>query len=269
MPILLVDIKPLTAVVNAAIAAVELTVDLSRTATAVTVTITRTDPGGQQTIVRGADRAALSGGEFFVVDSEAPLGVEVTYVAVGYSVGGAVVVVSPTVAVTIPVERAQVWLKDPGSPSLAVSPLIVTMPAVTREVRRGIYHVAGAEMPVIRSDVRQSETGTMVLHTQTLPEAAALDYLFASGSVLLFQADPDLGIEQFYFSAGTVDQSRLDPRNGFDPRRDFEIDYIKTSPPVGGTGTAVTWQDAITAYLTWQDAIDGHTDWLSVVSGGY
>ncbi len=269
MPVLLVETDVLTGVVNVDIAAVELTVNFSGVASAVTVTITRTDPDGSRAIVRGADRATLSAGRFFVVDSEAPLGVEVSYVATGYDTTGMLVVTSNTLAVTIGIDRGQAWLKDPGRPSLAVSPKVVTLPEVTRDIRRGMYHIAGAPFPVVRSDVRHSETGTMVLRTHSIDDAAALDFLFSAGAVLLFQSDPGYGIDQFYFSAGKLTQARFDPRNGFDPWRVFDVEYVKTSAPVGGSGVTVTYSSVTTAYATYQALFDAHDDYLSVLSGGY
>lgn len=267
MPIPYIEVEQLTAEVNEDVAAVQLTVDFTAEPTAESVTITRTDPGGVQFVVRGAELAPLSDGRFVVVDTEAPLGVPVTYFATGYTAGGAFVVTSNSVTVTIEITPGQAWIKDPGHPATAVSPLIISLPSTTRPVRRGVYRAAGARYPVIRSDVRSSESGVMELHTLTLEDAADLDLLLDSGAVLLFQCDPTYGITQFYFSADDVEQIRLDPQSGTDPRRDWNIPYDKVLPPVGGSAGLVTWQDVIDDFDTWQDLIDGKSTWLATVSG--
>jgi hypothetical protein len=208
-------------------------------------TVVRLDPDGQRRPVRTADGNPLtlvtSGTDRVgtVYDSEAPYGA-----AVSYSTQESPATVSAEV--TIP--ETQVWLVNPGAPSLSMPITVASLGPLTRRVTRGVYYPMGREFPVVQTDGRRkAPEWVLQVKTSTLDELDDLLGLVSDSSVLLLNVPASLnwGVETSYVSIGDAEEERL-VDYAAEPRRYLNLPLTVVDRPVGGTQAARTLADLMT-----------------------
>lgn len=164
-----------------------------------TITIYRSWQG-QRDIVRGANRAVVAG-DHLVVDYEAPLGLSVSYSAVGYDSSGVPSAESSTAVTTVSVVDA--WLQDPLDPTSAMPaglriprPLMVTPPSfmpASYSAAVTVTQIVGSALPVATSGTRQAASGVpLTLDARDPSTTAAVMELLTQAFPLCVRAPADL-----------------------------------------------------------------------------
>lgn len=159
------------------------------TSTAMWVTVDRFVGGVSIGKVRGLDDYPSIGAMTVGYDHEAPLGVEVTYVATARNNAATSTWTAAAVAVTVQADRTRAWLKSLTTPASSVSLTGEAYPEWERDVVEAAFRAPGRRSPKVRQGVRQYGTGTLTLQGLTAAEIAALDALLWNGGVYLLQAD--------------------------------------------------------------------------------
>src|SRR5262245_55174247 len=132
-------------------AGVNLTITMSASVTS--VTLVRYDPSGFSTYIRAGNTVALTGGQAIVYDFEAPLDVDVYYVATQATPAGSETATSNTVQV---VSGGWSWLKDPGIPTRNLRiPIVTSIAELTRPARSGVFDIINRTAPVVVSAMRR------------------------------------------------------------------------------------------------------------------
>jgi hypothetical protein len=213
---------------------------------------------------------SVTGDVAVVTDYEAPLGIPVQWrvtLTAPAGVQGALSYTSDPI--TLDADPTAVWLKDPGLPQRSCKAIVGTpMPTWRQEARQGVSQVRGRRLPVVISDVRGGRTGDLTVITETADEAAALDWVLSSGSVLLLQWPPGWGQTDMYVSVGDVQAAPIVDFADFHDRT-WTLPLTEVDRPIGGvTGSADrTWQTVKDSGSTWAEALAGATTWLDVVTG--
>jgi hypothetical protein len=96
-------------------------------------------------------------------------------------------------------------------------------------------------------------------------ELAAFKLLLSSGSTLLLNVPPalGLGIDTAYIAVGKVQVTRQSDV-GDHPGRDLTIPYQVVSRPAGGTQAAITWNTIAGLYSSWNDAAASVSSWAEL-----
>ncbi|MFD5384237.1 hypothetical protein ACFWMG_04570 [Streptomyces sp. NPDC127074] len=236
------------------------------------LTIYRVLSDGSRTLVRGPSglysRIPITSGEVIVEDYEAPLGVPVSYYAETLAVGSQTPAYQSTDTVTLdPGDRNEAWLKDPGEPQRNLRVLVERAPDWQRSIEQAEYRVRGRRNSVVLADVRAGLEGDLQIWTRSDEERAALHWLLDSGSTLLCQAVPGMGVDDMYVAVGQVTEARV---SGYAPElwRAWTlplkaVDMPETTGVAGSAGR--TWQDILTENNTWQDLLDKYATWEDVL----
>jgi len=172
-----------------------------------TVTVTESLTGR---VVRGLSRAVAPGAAAGGVDHEAPFGVAQSYVATAYNVVGSMLASSAVAAITVanPVFGFATWIKSLTTPSLSVNVKTVIIPDWTAPIPEGVLRVIGRADPIVVQDVRQYESGTLEVLTQSPSDESALTALLASPGPYLLQM-PGFGTADRYVTVAVVVRKRL------------------------------------------------------------
>lgn len=252
-------------------AAVSIVVDGGMWPSAVdTITITREVAGQPPIDVRGVQRLAVVGGYFVGSDSEAPLGVEVTYTLTGYAANGTVVkVVSCAVETTG--AAPGLWVKVPGRPSSTVLVRFRELGEIQSDTIGGTYQILGGG--TVAQTTAQwggvaADRGKIGVTTRRGTHTAQLREALDQGRVLLLQpvglTDLDAG---WYF----VSAARRWNPGEFEEfaERWWSLDVERTEVPAGdGQGVpGVTWQTVIDTYSTWAALIGSVNSWFDLQRG--
>jgi len=221
-----------------------------------TVTVTESLTGRR---VRGLSRAMAPGGIAVGVDHEAPFGVAQSYVATAYNAAGTLLGTSTAAAVTVPVPAvsptlgAPVWLKSLTTPSMSVQVTLMAAPDWTAPIAEGVLRVIGRADPIVVQDVRQYETGSIDVLTQTAAAETALKALLSSPGPYLVQI-PGLGTDDRYVTVSSIARKRTVPLVG-DPYRTWSLPLTQVArPSVVGSRVSVpghTYADSIKALPTY------------------
>lgn len=160
-------------------------------------------------VVRGLSRAVAPGGIVVGVDHESPFGVAQSYVATAYNSAGTLLATSTAAAVTVanPTSGFATWIKSLTTPSLSVNVTTATIPDWTAPISEGVLRVIGRADPIVVQDVRQYESGTLEVRTQTRAAETALTALLASPGPYLLQM-PGFGTADRYVTVGGVSRKR-------------------------------------------------------------
>lgn len=233
------------------------------------VTVYRVTQDGTRTLVRGAggliDRQVLTSDLLVVEDHEAPMGVPVYYWIEVYDVGGSRSTrSSSTVTLTLDVNEA--WLKDPGHPQRNVRLLVQAAPDWQRPVEQAGHVVRGRRNKVVLSGRRQGLEGELSVWTRSDDERRALHQLLDSGSTLLWQAAPGMGVADMYVSVGQITEGRVS-RLAQEVWRAWSLPMTEQDMPVtvGVSGAAGrTWQDVLVEFATWNDLMTTYATWEDV-----
>ena len=242
---------------------------------ATSVKVWRSVPGSAPRLVRGADRAAVSG-DYLVMDYEAPIGVPVTYTCQTRNVTSTP---STTSSASAPVTLASplMWVHDALDPAGAVG-----------------LSVAGESSPGLADGSFAALTYAAALSTArtggAYPFAAASPRQAASDVPLVFWADGDgdtdalrIVLQAFplcvrvplavrgperllYLALGDVVES---PLGGGSPITTFTTSGIATLPPGLSIVLPVrTWNDGADEGTTWDDMAALYRTWLDAQRGG-
>lgn len=207
--------------------------------------------GTHWTTVRGGSAVAVSGGEIVV-----PL----SWYEFSDNVANTIRVTAGVTELTASITPVMdtVWLKSLARPYLN-RPVQVVQPAAMslhRPARTGVFDIVGRSYPVAVNDVRKSKRWTMLVRTEDADEAEGVDFILASGDVLLVHVPECMAglVPGGYVTVGDVDV-------GWHPlrpyRRTYTLPCIEVAPP----GPEVTG-----ALGTWQTVIDGNVDWAAVLA---
>ncbi len=160
-------------------------------------------------VVRGLSRAMAPGAVAGGADHEAPFGVAQSYVATAYDVAGVLLASSAAAAITVanPVFGFATWIKSLTTPSLSVNVKTVIIPDWTAPIPEGVLRVIGRADPIVVQDIRQYETGTLEVLTQSPGAEAALTALLASPGPYLLQM-PGFGTADRCVTVGSVVRKR-------------------------------------------------------------
>ncbi|MCP3820059.1 hypothetical protein NLX86_18760 [Streptomyces sp. A3M-1-3] len=235
------------------------------------LTVWRVAPDGTRTLVRGTS-GLISGqvitSDLMVIeDYEAPLGVVVSYYMESVVVGSQTPEFRATNTVTIASgDSNYCWLKDPGRPQRNMRVQAVVAPDWRRPVQQAEHQVRGRRNAVVLSDVRGGLAGDLTVRTQDDNERVLLHSLLDSGSVLLVQFVPGLGLEDRYAAVGETVEARI-TAYGLEPRRLWTLPLRQSDMPstVGVAGSAGrTWQDISAENTTWNDLLAKYATWEGV-----
>lgn len=232
-----------------------------------------TDFDGVRQLVRGQsgliDHSPITAETLIVEDYEAPLGAPFHYTYETYdATTGAVNGTDTWESVTIPAgDLNLVWLKDPGNPQRNCQVMVQTAPDWTRPISQAEYVVRGRRNKVILSGTRQGLQGTLTIWTQSDAERSRLHWLLDSGTVLLWQAVPGMGVADMYVNVGEVIEGRAGG-SALDVWRVWSLPLTEADMPeaTGVNGAAGrTWQDVLTQFTTWQDVLSTYATWEDVL----
>lgn len=224
----------------------------------------------------------LSAGRAVIHDTEAPMGVAITYVVLGN--GAAVTVTTAPVTLQLPDAAGSGWLKDPLRPCNDLM-LIGCWeeddpdcdPDITGVVwvNHGVQEYPGAttgvdienaSLPVGLVHVRKGMRTVLQFMVPTFLIRDAFLALVQPGNVLLFQFDSSYGVADLYVIVGDVTVERL-AEDHRDQLRLFTLPVVVTDAPAGTAegvcGTrwmdlcGITWAAAEAAGKTWADVVNG------------
>lgn len=283
---------PMTGTVDADNARIDLFVDWTANAgTQTSSTVVRRvgSVNAPDEYVRGLFGTTLLGEQAYVSDHEAPLDVQVWYIAVATGTSD-ILVAGPF---TIP-SNGYVWMKDPGRPwadlrlDLCVNPDNgrgdCAEPADTlawvgfgdrnRAADVGLFDVLDAERPADVYARRKDITSSWSFLSRTRETIYAVYELYTAGGPLLLQvpavyhADAPYGQRDRYYQPGVLREAYIS-RDQRRPTRLWSAPVTAVEAPVGqpqGTDTA-NWCALADTYGTYADlAATGYT-WGQVAQG--
>jgi hypothetical protein len=100
------------------------------------------------------------------------------------------------------------WIKSPTAPELNMPIDVNSLPSIQRPVRQGIYQPLGRVDPIVVSDTRGYERGTVRFACHDSDERAKLNALLDTNAPLLVQAPPRDGWPDRYVMFGDLDSAR-------------------------------------------------------------
>lgn len=166
---------------------------------------------------------------------------------------------------TITPAQTGVWFKSITRPWLNREVAVVSHGDITRPARNGIFPVIGRTYAVAVTDVRLARQWEMVVKTDTLSDADALDLVFASGDPLFVQV-PATGVLATvpggYVVAGDVKRSRF---GTVSTRRWFDLPLTEVAPPGPDVvGSTSTWETLVAEFGSWTAVLAEFGSWTEV-----
>lgn len=225
----------------------------------------REGPDGVRTLVRGAsgliDRQAITSDLFIIEDHEAPVGVPVNYRIEIWTIGGPLASsrTSEQVALTL-ADFNEAWLKDPGNPQRNMKVVVQRAPDWDLPIAQTAHKIRGRQNAVILSDSRGGLEGDLAIWTRSDEERKALRLLLGSGNTLLWQAAPDMGVDDMYVNVAQVGLARVGAL-AQEPWRAWALPLTQADMPVttGVNGAAGrTWQDVVAEFATCADLLSAY-----------
>lgn len=228
-----------------------------------TITVHRVAADGTRTLVRGPsgliDRQLITSDLLVIEDHEAPFGVPYYYAMTIYNPSGAVQVTRSSGSVTLDLADVNTaWLKDPGNPQRACLVMVQRAPDWQRPIEQAAHVIRGRRNKVVLSGRRQGLEGDLAIWTRSDEERAALHLLLDSGSTLLWQAAPGMGVADMYVNVAQVNESRVGAL-AQEQWRAWTLPLTEADMPIttGVNGAAGrTWQDVVTEFATCADLLD-------------
>lgn len=236
------------------------------------ISVYRVAPDGSRTPVRGAsgliERQAITSDLMVLEDHEAPLGVPVYYLIEIYNTSGGLAStrISDRVSLTLD-DINEAWLKDPGNPQRACRVAVQRAPDWQRPIEQTIHRVRGRRNAVVLSGERGGLEGDLSIWTRSDEERTALHLLLDSGNVLLWQANPGMGVDDMYINVAAITEARTAGVLAQDLWRAWTLPLMQADMPVttavnGAAGR--TWQDVLTQFDTWSDLRAAYGTWEAV-----
>jgi hypothetical protein len=226
------------------------------------ITVTRTEPGGIETAVRGSPFRIDGAGVVF--DYEAPFDVAITYTVVAG-------VDTVTSAEDTLVSDDQDWLKCLADPDLSLPVTIEDWPEKSREGRVSIYPVIGRKLPVAITDVMSAPTSGLTLAVLSSSERDQIDAALDLGYPMLLHCPPSHLEDRTYFVVNTATWSRITGAVAGEPTRRLALDITEVDSTrliVGPTVSALVWDDIVDAYDDWDEVRDTWDSWSSLLLSG-
>ena len=226
------DVDAVTTIVDDATAKITVTVDRDVASELWgSIEVQRSVDGGSTwNYVRGARNVADATDQFIVADYEVGNGESVTYRARATRVVSGLTITGEWVSSTSTSwSSTSTWLKDPDLPDRNLRVRFAVVPQLTRPRPQVAHRVLNSPTSIVVSDVLGGRSGTLILLTTTLEEAAAFETLVENATLLL-QTPPTHGIGSVYFTCGDVTPERL-TRLITDPHRHWVIPVVETIAP--------------------------------------
>jgi hypothetical protein len=250
--------------------------------------VERLGPDGVWSLVRTGEPAALTGGQWFGHDVEAPYGTPLRYRA---SAGGVTVdgltratggfdpgffdpayfdttgtVAGQPASLDVYLDVSDPWLIDPGRPSLSQPIRLHKVGPQTSPIRQATFLPIGADTPIVLAQQRGRETYTITVKTDGVTAHRALGQLLAGGSTLLWNVPESLGwdLPTGYVAVGAIGREHR-AGYGADPVRLWTLPLTLTRRPAGGQAAAWsydalaveqdTYPDVAAHYATYRDLL--------------
>lgn len=176
-------------------------------------------------------------------------------------VGVQIAVETQTVTPTID----RVWLKSVARPFLNRKVVVRDYSAVTRRSRAGLFEIPGRSYPVRVGDVASSRSWTLEVITYDDTESQSLEYLVASGDVVLVQVPTGFDIPAGYVGLGDMSRGRIS-RPLSDGRRQFSLPMTEVAaPPASVVGYAGTWEGLLAEFGTWPAVMAAFPTWADLL----
>jgi hypothetical protein len=214
---------------------------------------------GSRVLVRGPsgliDRQNVTSDLMVVEDHEAPLNTPASYYIELRSPSGVLSTRTSTSATVTLADVNEAWLKDPGNPQRNCKVVVQSPPSWQRPVEQSSYIVKGRRNKVTLAGRRQGLEGDLAVWTRSDEERRALHLLLDSGTTLLWQAVPGMGVDDMYVAVGAIDEGRIG-NLAQEPWRAWKLPLVEADMPVttgvNGSGGR-TWQDILAEFTTCAD----------------
>jgi hypothetical protein len=166
---------------------------------------------------------------------------------------------------TITPAQSAVWLKSITRPWLNRSVLVVSHGDIVSPARNGVFPILGRTYPIAVTDVRLARQWDLVVKTDTVSDADALDLVFASGDPLFVQV-PATGVLATvpggYVVVGDVKRSRFGTTS---TRRWFDLPLTEVAPPGPDVvGSTSTWETLVAEFGSWTAVLAEFGSWTEV-----
>lgn len=226
------------------------------------LTVYRVTADGSRTLVRGElgliDRQVIVSDLMVIEDHEAPIGVPVYYSIAIYNAAGALASTRTSGTATVTLTDINLaWLKDPGNPQRACRVLVQRAPDWSRPIEQSAFVVRNRRNKVTLSGMRQGLEGDLAIWTRSDEERIALHLLLDSGNVLLWQANPGMGVDDMYVNVAQIGEGRVG-QLAQEVWRAWTLPLTQADMPVAvgvnGSGGR-TWQDVIAEFDTCADLL--------------
>jgi len=228
-----------------------------------TATVSRLEPGGAVTEVRGSpfplDTVTTVGLAF---DYEFPFDTPIRY----RILSGGITTESNTV--TVPSEGRD-WLRSLSTPSRSLAVEVVEFDGKDATGRVSLYQVHGRREPVAVTDVLSAYTGTITLYAEG-SDVVRLADLLSDGYPIMFHSPPEHGEDRFYFVATGVKWQRVS-RLAHDQGRYLELTVAEVDSSrliLGVSPTQYTWASLTDDYPDWAAVVADFPTWRDVVTAG-
>lgn len=124
------------------------------------------------------------------------------------------------------------WLKHPTDPTLNAKVRLVSYPGSMTTARKGEHQPLGAEYPIVISDSRGSETGTIKFRCDTSKERRMIRRLINKGVPLLLQCPHDYDEEDKWISFGDHTSEKYVDTAGWETTTE-DLPWTRTDRPIG------------------------------------
>jgi hypothetical protein len=218
------------------------------------VRVRRLDPDGVNRVVRSADPLTLSAGLGSAFDYEAPFDAAVTYSVESLDASTSV---SQTGTTTL-AGNGEIWAIHPGLPELSERLEVLDFPSWTRPISQGVFAPVGRKFPVVASQARSGEVGTMRVYTPSPTRHADLLRLLDFGIPVLVKGS--VVAERFgsrWVAVGDVLEEPVDDGPG-SPLTGFVVwtlPLVVVDAPSGSAVAAWSYANSNATFVSYSDAM--------------
>lgn len=188
----------------------------------------RISPSGAQAAVRGYDPFAVPDGTtvLAVRDYEAPLGVELQYVA---QVDGEANVYDGTILIpTSPSDDP--WLVDLVRPTNSQRVVVTSLPEQAYDAPSGVHWILNRRSPIFTGSVAHTPTFALTFVTATEDARERARANLGNGAPSLLRTPPDQGVGNLYFAVPSWNEQRVS-RLALHPDRRFVVSAVQVDRP--------------------------------------
>lgn len=217
--------------------------------------------------VRGAKHEPVAG-TFVVIDTEVPIGEEVTYYAVGYDASDVPSANGPASAsAALPADGGCPWVHDPLEPLTSVRWKVTDWTERNHGREQETLWPIMSTYAVVVMGMRRRPMTAMTVWTKTDSEAASMRLLISSRTIMI-RPMPDWQWKAGYFVTGDeVREVRRKRGTGSDPERMWTIPLIPVAqPPAELDARLYAWEDIPRLYATWNAVPVAKASWRDLVA---